>query len=455
MFNYLYLFIGIYTIYFFCILNNKNKIVLYKFSSNEKSKVLDDNNFKYIDTSINQDKEQDDFLCWFSGFTDAEGNFLISLDRTYIRFRFKISLHIDDVETLNIIKSKLKVGIVSIENSKNRCYFVVNKYEDIRNVICPIFIKYTLHTSKKLDFENFNKAVLIKDYASKYLSDTEMNEIISLKHGMNLNRVSFKYEITNYKTIINTNWFIGFLEGEGTFGIKNRSSLYLQIAQKNTSQESLNAITTFLTKLPNNISQDSKILPLNVVSTTNIKTNVVSLVINSADSLYNCVLPYLDSSKMYTRKSIDFKLWRIALLLRIYGHYFTPEGKKLFLDISNIINKRYSTTFTGNIDEILRDIFEKSKTILAKDPIFDTKIPHADNSRRWGITYRSKNPIKVYIYEDGNMIKGSPFTSYSAAHKSIGLDPSSNTCNRYLDTDATFKNKYIFSSIPLDTIDKT
>lgn len=28
-----------------------------------------------------------DFLHWFSGFTDAEGNFLISIDRNYVRFR--------------------------------------------------------------------------------------------------------------------------------------------------------------------------------------------------------------------------------------------------------------------------------------------------------------------------------------------------------------------------------
>jgi len=72
---------------------------------------------------------------------------------------------------------------------------------------------------------------------------------------------------------------------------------------------------------------------LNVVSTTNVKTNVVSLTVNSVDNLYYDVLPYLDSSNMYTRKAIDFKLWRIALLLKIYGYYFLPTGKKLFLDI--------------------------------------------------------------------------------------------------------------------------
>ena len=191
----------------------------------------------------------------------------------------------------------------------------------------------------------------------KNLSDTEMERILSLKGGMNSKRKIFIYQVTNSQIIINPNWFIGFIEGEGTFGIKTGSALYLQVAQKNTSQESLNAITTFWTKLPNSILQNNKILTLNVVSTIDVETNVVSLVVNSVDSLYYCVLPYFDSCNMYTRKTIDFKLSRIALLLKIYGYYFLPQGKKLFLNISDIINKRYSTTSTKNIKEIITEIF--------------------------------------------------------------------------------------------------
>lgn len=160
---------------------------------------------------------------------------------------------------------------------------------------------------------DFNEAVLIKDYINKKLSDTEMERIISLKNSMNFNRETFTYNTSKSQIIINPNWFIGFLEGEGSFGIKTGSALYFQVAQKNTSPESLNAITIFLIELPS-VLPNSKILPLNVVSTINAKTGVVSLVVNSVDSLYYCVLPYLESSNLYTRKAIDFKLWRIALL---------------------------------------------------------------------------------------------------------------------------------------------
>lgn len=245
-----------------------------------------------------------------------------------------------------------------------------------------------------------------------------MGKIISLKDGMNSNREIFTYEISKSQIIINPNWFIGFLEGEGTFGIKTGSALYFQVAQKNTSQDSLNAITTFLVGLPIGLLT-SKILPLNVVSTINVKTDVISLVVSSVDSLYYCLLPCLESHKFYTRKEVDFKLWRIALLLKVQGYYFLPEGKKLFLDISDTINKRYTTSLsTRNTDDIIQDIFERFQAILAKNPPFDVKanIPHVDNVRKLSIANRSLKPIIVYIYENNSMINGSPFASYSAAH---------------------------------------
>lgn len=392
-----------------------------------------------------------EFLYWFSGFTDAEGNFLISIDRQYVRFRFKISLHLDDVEVVNTIKSNLNVGTVTLESSRNRCSYIIQNYEEIKNVICPIFNAFPLHTSKRLDFENFSKAVLIK--GNKKLSDTDMSKIVSLKNTMNTKREIFTYNTTKSQIIINPNWFIGFIEGEGTFGIKTGSALYLQVSQKKTSQESLNAITTFLTGLSNNVIQNSKILPLNVINTTNVRTDVVSLVVNSVDSLYYYLLPLLDTSKMYSRKAIDFNLWRVALLLKIKGYYYLPEGKTLFLDISDILNKRYSTNTTKNISEIMDNIYKRSKTIFEKDPPFDVKsnTPHSDNVRKFSIQNRSDNPKVVYIYTNKGMIKGSPFVSYSSAHKALGLNPSSNTCNRYIDTGRLYKNNFIFSSKPIDS----
>lgn len=103
--------------------------------------------------SENKLNVSEEFLFWFS-FTDGEGNFSITLDRTYIIFRFKINLHIDDLQqVLNVIKSNLNIGRIVVEESRSSCAFVVQNFSELKDVLCPIFINFPLHTSNKLDFQ--------------------------------------------------------------------------------------------------------------------------------------------------------------------------------------------------------------------------------------------------------------------------------------------------------------
>ena len=59
----------------------------------------------------------------------------------------------------------------------------------------------------------------------------------------------------------------------------------------------------------------------------------------------------------------------------------------------------------------------------------------------------------VYIYECENdkikKLKGSPFTTYADGHEVLGLSRSSRTIGRYIDTGKKYKDKYLFSSVPL------
>jgi hypothetical protein len=146
----------------------------------------------------------------------------------------------------------------------------------------------------------------------------------------------------------------------------------------------------------------------------------------------------------------------MALLLKIHGYYYTVEGKNLFLDISEILNKRYTTNnpsrSADNVQSIINEITERFNLIMQKDPPFDVKlnILHVKNVRDYSIITKTKEPKTVYIYSEDKMIEGSPFNSFSMAHKALGLKPSSNTCNRYIDTNRLYKNKYIFTSKPID-----
>ena len=57
----------------------------------------------------------------------------------------------------------------------------------------------------------------------------------------------------------------------------------------------------------------------------------------------------------------------------------------------------------------------------------------------------------IYIYENGILLKDAPFNSYSSAHKALGLKSTSNTCNRYLDTNRLYKSKIKITSKPINT----
>ena len=123
------------------------------------------------------------------------------------------------------------------------------------------------------------------------------------------------------------------------------------------------------------------------------------------------------------------------------------------MDISDILNKRYSTNpNTSNTETIIADIYERSQVIFSQDPPFEVQayIPHVDNARKFRLANKSETPKTVYIYTNEGEVKGSPFSSFSLAHKALGLKSSSNTCNRYIDTGRLYKNKYVFTSNPID-----
>jgi hypothetical protein len=64
-------------------------------------------------------------------------------------------MHIDTIDVLYLIKSKLGVGNVTIEKDRNKCSFVVQDFAGIRDVICPIFIKFPLITILNINPETF------------------------------------------------------------------------------------------------------------------------------------------------------------------------------------------------------------------------------------------------------------------------------------------------------------
>jgi hypothetical protein len=442
----------------------------YSVINNQKNKKVYINNLPVF--------ENKEFCDWFSGFVDAEGNFLIMIEKNkkIVRFRFAIKLHIEDINCLYYIKENLdNIGIVRKYEDKNYAEYIILNYNHIKNVIIPLFEKFELITMKKSAFYLFSNAVKLKDQVNLNrengikMSEKEFKDFNSFKLNMSI----INQNVSDTFNIISLDnrpfWLLGFVEGEGTFGYKYRVP-YFQIGQHKRSINALNSIENFLLKNVINLNNNSR-YDFKMTKVLNKRTNVSSYTIQDMDILYKYIVPFFESMKFRSRKSLDFYLWSIAIKIRIYGYHTLKEGKYILTQISEGTNKFRYNRFTSRKEtnifksrEVTRDVtplpsvisknIEENTLFLGKEidnlfsmpPIFNQNghSSHLEQALLHARRNSSRKGYPVYIYENGIEMDISPFSSYASATKNIGLD--SNVIRRYIDTGKQYKNKYTFYS---------
>lgn len=93
---------------------------------------------------------------WIAGFTSAEGNFSVSLDKgAFKSLLFKITQHEKDEVLLTAIKEYFNCGYCYLRKNDNVMDFKVTKFSDINQIIIPFFIKNPLLGLKSLDFNDW------------------------------------------------------------------------------------------------------------------------------------------------------------------------------------------------------------------------------------------------------------------------------------------------------------
>jgi hypothetical protein len=320
--------------------------------------------------STKQDKfylwEEENFLKWFVGFSDAESNFNINIlwknDKVSISkfsFMFKIALHGDDANVLKLIKEKLGIG--NIRSYKNEYIFNVTDKKGIEKLI-QIFDKYNLNTTKYLDYLAFKKAFNIYNNKDKNQKiDTVKDAILELKESMNKKRVNFDRPD---EIVINKYWLLGFIEGDGSFFMR-RDNLVPTFAIE-LSAIQLPVILKIKEFLENNLGFDQyslfKLRNSSIISITknNARENSkasVSLIIKNIRVLHNYLIPFFNEMEFLSKKGLDFADFQI-ICIALYNGIHRIEGmKEIILKLSyNMNNYRLSTN-------------KKSVEILSKEEI--------------------------------------------------------------------------------------
>ena len=296
------------------------------------------------------------FFEWFVGFTDAEGSFLFTKQGNYYRFIFKISLHLDDIDTLQWIKDMLGFGKVVVEKSKAVCLYNVTKLEEMKLII-NIFDRHPLKSTKLLNFLKFKEGYEI--YINSNNKTGRDNRLEEIKSVMNKKRTNFQLRAGN-KYLITPYWFLGFVEGEGLFSIHPRDLvLTFSITQATIDLVLMGLIKDFLNNLPSvSCSERNRVngcknnvgLYLQKVSKAN-RHDKCQIKIADTTNIRTVLIPFLDSLTWRSKKVKDYQDWKTILKIRDKEFHYIEEGFKLIrLIISQMNNRRLSTAGRPAVD---------------------------------------------------------------------------------------------------------
>jgi len=128
----------------------------------------------------------------------------------------------------------------------------------------------------------------IKEVGTSKLTTTQLAWATYIIEGMNSTRHNYNYSIIP-KAIIEPYWLVGFIEGEGTFGIKTLTPFF-QVAQHDRNKMILTAISDYLEALPKAFTYSTNTLPPRVSWTLNKPVSVWSLSISNVDALHDYVI---------------------------------------------------------------------------------------------------------------------------------------------------------------------
>lgn len=287
---------------------------------------------------------------WVTGFTDAEGSFIIDVAKQSktnygrkVTPEFRINLHLRDILLIRKIHSFFGVGSV-YERENGVAIYSVKSLRDINNIIIPHFDKYPLITQKKADYLMFKEVINLLN--KKAHSDIEgVKKIIGFKSSMNKGlSETLKSQfplvlpeprpINDFQGIPDFNWLSGFVDGEGCFfvnykkskstalGIQVITSLYIY---QNVRDEVL------LTKLID-------YLQCGRIDRASTRPDVIRFTVSKFRDILEKIVPFFLTYPLHGIKSKDFMdLCAIVKIMENKGH-LTPEGLKEIKSLKSGMN---------------------------------------------------------------------------------------------------------------------
>jgi len=160
------------------------------------------------------------------GLIDGDGYIQITkTGKGFIVMKLVISLHLNDLATLEYIKSVLKLGSISIykDNKSPTCKLIINK-TDLQEVFFPLLLYHNMYFLTNTRITQFNTAMYILKNDIKFFNGipSEIPNVFELPSTA----------IGYTKLPFFLNWIVGFTMAEGSFFIKSNNDGCFTLTQR-------------------------------------------------------------------------------------------------------------------------------------------------------------------------------------------------------------------------------
>ena len=158
------------------------------------------------------------FLSFLAGLIDGDGYIQITkTTKGFITMKLVISLHLEDLSTLEYINSVLKVGKLNIykDNKSPTCKLVINR-TDIQEIVFPLFLYHNMFFLTETKTNQFNLAMYI--LMNNLRTFDKISSIENVPAFCELPKTPLDYT----KLLFFKNWLVGFAMSEGSFFVKKR-----------------------------------------------------------------------------------------------------------------------------------------------------------------------------------------------------------------------------------------
>jgi hypothetical protein len=166
------------------------------------------------------------FLAFFAGLVDGDGYIQITnTTKGFITMKLVISLHLEDLSTLEYINSVLKVGKLNIyrDNRSPTCKLVINR-TDLQEIVFPLFLYKNIFFLTETRSKQFNLAM--------YILKNDIRTFDKIPNDIPACFELPKTPLDYTKLLFFRNWIVGFAMSEGSFFVKANNDGCFQLKQR-------------------------------------------------------------------------------------------------------------------------------------------------------------------------------------------------------------------------------